>query len=152
MLEAALALVQRIYTEFEYDPASTTIATPLAEVLERRRGVCQDFAHLAIAGLRGLGFPARYVSGYLETPPPPGQQKLRGADASHAWFALYVPGLGRGDGWVDMDPTNDCLVGEQHITTASGRDYHDVTPVRGVFYGGGEHDLSVAVDVDRLHD
>ncbi len=146
LFEAARDLVQRIYTEFEYDPSFTTIATPISEVLEHRRGVCQDFAHLGIAALRGLGLPARYVSGYLETLPPPGKPKLRGADASHAWFSLFVPG----HGWVDFDPTNNCLIGEQHITTAIGRDYQDVTPVRGVFYGGGEHELKVAVDVDRI--
>jgi transglutaminase-like putative cysteine protease len=156
ILEAAHDLMHRIYTEFEYDPAFTTIATPIASVLEHRRGVCQDFAHLGIACLRGLGLAARYVSGYLETLPPPGQPKLRGADASHAWFSVFVPGLRESaDGlqtgcWVDFDPTNDCLIHEQHIITAVGRDYQDVTPVRGVFYGGGEHELTVSVDVDRL--
>jgi transglutaminase-like putative cysteine protease len=173
VLEAARDLMARIYADFEYDPAATGVATPLAEVLAERRGVCQDFAHVGIACLRALGLPARYVSGYLETLPPPGQPKLRGADASHAWYALYLPpglstapstglpgsdqpaGGGTEDAqavgtWVDYDPTNDCLLGEQHITTAVGRDYGDVTPVRGVFYGGGHHQLSVAVDVDRL--
>jgi len=153
VLEAAMDLTHRIYADLIYDPTSTTIATPLTAVLEHRRGVCQDFAHLAIAGLRSLGLPARYVSGYLETLPPPGQPKLRGADASHAWFGLYLPPAlapGAGDGWVDFDPTNDSLIGEQHLTTAVGRDYQDVTPVRGVFYGGGEHRLSIAVDVDRV--
>ena len=160
VLEAARELMARIFTEFEYDPAATGVATPLATVLEERRGVCQDFAHVGIACLRTLGLAARYVSGYLETLPPPGQPKLRGADASHAWYALYLPpGLPTADAtgdndptgtWLDYDPTNDCLLGEQHITTAVGRDYGDVTPVRGVFYGGGEHQLSVAVDVDRL--
>ena len=154
VLDAAMDLTRRIYAELTYDPAFTTVATPLATVLEHRRGVCQDFAHLAIAGLRGLGLPARYVSGYLETLPPPGQPKLRGADASHAWFGLFLPPSlaagSPGDGWIDFDPTNDSLIGEQHITTAVGRDYQDVTPVRGVFYGGGEHALSIAVDVDRV--
>lgn len=150
LLEAALELVQRIYQDFEYDPSSTTVATPLAEVLGLRRGVCQDFAHLAISALRGLGLAARYVSGYLETLPPPGQPKLRGADASHAWLALYLPRAGKKGTWVDLDPTNDRLTNEQYITTAVGRDYQDVTPVRGVFYGGGEHNLTVSVDVDRL--
>jgi transglutaminase-like putative cysteine protease len=160
VLEAARDLMARIYREFEYDPSATGVATPLAAVLEVRRGVCQDFAHVGIACLRGLGLAARYVSGYLETLPPPGQPKLRGADASHAWYALYLPTSPAAEPapndseplgtWVDYDPTNDCLLGEQHITTAVGRDYGDVTPVRGVFYGGGEHDLSVAVDVDRL--
>ena len=146
ILEAASDLMARIYKEFEYDPHFTTIATPIAEVMEHRRGVCQDFAHVGIAGLRGLGLAARYVSGYLETLPPPGKPKLQGSDASHAWFSVLVPDLG----WVDFDPTNDQIPGEQHITTALGRDYQDVTPMRGIFYGGGAHDLTVAVDVDRL--
>jgi len=146
ILEATRELMGRIFEEFEYDPHFTTVATPVAEVMEHRRGVCQDFAHVAIAGLRGLGLAARYVSGYLETLPPPGQPKLRGSDASHAWFSLLVPDLG----WVDFDPTNDQLLGEQHITTALGRDFQDVTPMRGIFYGGGAHDLTVAVDVDRI--
>ncbi|MBK1649639.1 transglutaminase family protein [Rhabdochromatium marinum] len=146
LLEATTDLMHRIYQDFEYDPSFTTVATPLSEVLAHRRGVCQDFAHLGIAALRGLGLAARYVSGYLETLPPPDKPKLRGADASHAWFAVFIPG----HGWVDLDPTNNCLLSEQHITTAIGRDYQDVTPVRGVFYGGGEHELSVAVDVDRI--
>jgi transglutaminase-like putative cysteine protease len=162
VLEAARELMARIYGEFEYDPSSTGVATPLATVLSQRSGVCQDFAHVGIACLHELGLAARYVSGYLETLPPPGQPKLRGADASHAWYALYLPadpaaepapeaGSSPAAGiWIDYDPTNDCLLGEQHITTAVGRDYGDVTPVRGVFYGGGEHQLSVAVDVDRL--
>ncbi|MFY9974219.1 MAG: transglutaminase family protein [Chromatiaceae bacterium] len=146
ILEATRELMGRIFEEFDYDPHFTTVATPVAEVMEHRRGVCQDFAHVAIAGLRGLGLAARYVSGYLETLPPPGQPKLRGSDASHAWFSLLVPDLG----WVDFDPTNDQLLGEQHITTALGRDFQDVTPMRGIFYGGGAHDLTVAVDVDRI--
>ena len=146
LLEATCDLMARIYTEFAYDPHFTTIATPIAEVMEHRRGVCQDFAHIAIAGLRGLGLAARYVSGYLETLPPPGQAKLQGSDASHAWFAVLVPELG----WVDFDPTNNLIPGEQHITTALGRDFHDVTPMRGIFYGGGSHELTVAVDVNRV--
>jgi transglutaminase-like putative cysteine protease len=146
VLEAAIDLMGRIYREFEYDPHFSNIATPLAEVLQHRRGVCQDFAHLGLACLRGLGLPARYVSGYLETLPPPGQLKLQGSDASHAWFAIFIPDLG----WVDFDPTNDQIPGEQHITTAVGRDYQDVTPLRGVFYGGGGHELSIAVDVNRV--
>ncbi|NEX16650.1 MAG: transglutaminase [Halochromatium sp.] len=150
VLEAALELVSRIHRDFEYDPTSTTVATPLSEVLQLRRGVCQDFAHLAIAALRGLGLPARYVSGYLETLPPPGQPKLRGADASHAWLSVYCPEALQSGGWVDLDPTNDCVITDQYITTAFGRDYQDVTPLRGVFYGGGEHSLAVSVDVDRL--
>lgn len=146
VLEAVSDLMSRIFREFEYDPHFTTVATPLSEVLEHRKGVCQDFAHLGLACLRGLGLPARYVSGYLETIPPPGQPKLQGADASHAWFSLYVPGMG----WVDFDPTNDQVPREQHVTVAVGRDFQDVTPLRGVFYGGGEHELEVEVDVDRV--
>jgi len=150
VLESALELIHRIHQDFDYDPSSTTVATPLSEVLASRRGVCQDFAHLAISALRGLGLAARYVSGYLETLPPPGQPKLRGADASHAWIALYLPDAGESGDWIDLDPTNDCLLSDQYITTAVGRDYKDVTPVRGVFYGGGEHSLEVSVDVDRV--
>ncbi|MBK1723730.1 transglutaminase family protein [Thiocystis violacea] len=146
ILEATRDFMGRIFREFEYDPASTTIATPIAEVMEKRRGVCQDFAHVAIAGLRGLGLPARYVSGYLETLPPPGQVKLQGADASHAWFSILLPDVG----WIDFDPTNDQLSSEQYITTAIGRDFQDVTPLRGIFYGGGAHELLVAVDVNRV--
>ena len=146
ILEAGIDLMGRIFRDFAYDPHFTTIATPVAEVMAHRRGVCQDFAHLAISGLRGLGLAARYVSGYLETLPPPGQAKLQGSDASHAWFSLMIPDLG----WVDFDPTNDLLPGEQHITTAVGRDYQDVTPMHGIFYGGGGHELTVAVDVNRV--
>jgi transglutaminase-like putative cysteine protease len=146
LLEAVSELMTRIHTELTYDPSFTDVATPLEEVLAHRRGVCQDFAHLGIGCLRSLGLPARYVSGYLETLPPPGKPKLRGADASHAWFATYLPG----DGWLDFDPTNNKMPAEQHITTAVGRDYGDVTPVKGVLYGGGEHQLHVSVDVERL--
>jgi len=146
ILEATADLMGRIYREFEFDPHFTTVATPIADVLEHRRGVCQDFAHLGLACLRGLGLAARYVSGYLETLPPPGQPKLQGTDASHAWLAVFVPGTG----WVDFDPTNDQTPQEQHITTALGRDFRDVTPLCGVFYGGGEHRLEVQVDVDRV--
>jgi transglutaminase-like putative cysteine protease len=146
ILEATAELMGRIFREFEYDPHFTTIATPLDQVMAHRKGVCQDFAHLGLAGIRALGLSGRYVSGYLETLPPPGQPKLQGADASHAWFSLYVPGIG----WEDFDPTNDQVPREQHITVAVGRDFQDVTPLRGVFYGGGAHELEVAVDVERL--
>lgn len=145
-LEAVKDLMHRIYQDFTYDPHFTEIATPLDEVLEHKRGVCQDFAHLAIGCLRSLDLPARYVSGYLETLPPPGKPKLRGADASHAWFSVHVPD----EGWLDFDPTNDKMPDEQHITTSVGRDFGDVTPVKGVLYGGGEHDLKVSVDVERI--
>ncbi|MEM7018917.1 MAG: transglutaminase family protein, partial [Pseudomonadota bacterium] len=145
ILEASLELMQRIYEEFTYDPVATTVATPLPDVLNNRRGVCQDFAHLGIACLRAIGLPARYVSGYLETLPPPGQPKLQGSDASHAWFSVYIPSLG----WVDLDPTNNKRPDEQYITTAWGRDYGDVTPLKGVLFGGGTHQLNVEVDVLR---
>lgn len=147
LLSAVRELTGRIYREFVYDPDFTTVATPLDEVLESRRGVCQDFAHLAIGCLRSLGFPARYVSGYVETQPAPGQPKLAGADASHAWFSVYVPD----EGWVDFDPTNDNMPGSQHVTTAWGRDYSDVTPLRGILFDGGDcQEMTVAVDVERV--
>jgi len=143
LLSAVHDLNYRIHREFLYDPNVTTVSTPLADVLQRRRGVCQDFAHLAIGCLRSLGIPARYVSGYLQSTPPPGQERLRGADASHAWFAVYDAGVG----WVDFDPTNDQIVSDRHVTTAWGRDYADVTPLKGVVFGGGAHSLEVAVEI-----
>lgn len=143
LLSAVHDLNGRIHREFLYDPDVTTVSTPLAAVLEQRRGVCQDFAHLAIGCLRSLGTPARYVSGYLQRTPPPGQERLRGADASHAWFAVYDPDAG----WVDFDPTNDQIVSDRHVTTAWGRDYADVTPLKGVVFGGGAHSLEVAVEI-----
>ncbi|MDP2904261.1 MAG: transglutaminase family protein [Methylovulum sp.] len=146
LLDVVRDLMQRIYTDFTYDPMFTTIATPLSDVLSHRRGVCQDFAHLAIGCLRSFGLAARYISGYVETQPEPGQQRLVGADASHAWFAVYLPG----SGWLDFDPTNNKLPYDQHITLAWGRDYADVTPLKGIAFGGGQHTLSVSVDVLRL--
>ena len=139
-------LMVRIYQDFTYDPTFTTIATPLSEVLSFRRGVCQDFAHLAIACLRAYGIAARYISGYVETLPEPGTQRLVGADASHAWFSVYIPSIG----WLDFDPTNNTVPLDQHISLAWGRDYSDVTPLKGIAYGGGQHTLSVSVDVSRL--
>ena len=139
-------LMKRIYKDFTYDPAFTTIATPLSEVLSFRRGVCQDFAHLAIGCLRAYGIAARYISGYVETLPEPGKPRLVGADASHAWFSVYIPGTG----WLDFDPTNNTVPLDQHITLAWGRDYADVTPLKGIAFGGGQHTLSVSVDVLRL--
>ena len=133
VVEAVLDLTDRIYREFDYEPGFTSIATPLLEVLEERRGVCQDFAHLMIGCIRSLGLAARYVSGYIETFPPPGQERLVGADASHAWASVYLPGWG----WVDVDPTNDQFVAESYVTTAWGRDYWDVSPLRGSVEGGG---------------
>jgi len=144
---AVSELTARIYQDFTYDPHFSSTSTPLSEVLEHRRGVCQDFAHLAIGCLRSLGYAARYVSGYIETLPPPGQERLQGADASHAWFAAYSPR----EGWCDFDPTNNLMISTQHITTAWGRDFSDVTPLKGTLFGGGaEHELSVEVDVLRL--
>jgi transglutaminase-like putative cysteine protease len=143
LLEAVVDLMGRIHADFRFDPTATTVSTPLLDVLASRRGVCQDFAHLQIGCLRSLGLPARYVSGYLETLPPPGQQKLIGADASHAWVAVHCPGMG----WIDVDPTNDVLPSMRHITLGWGRDYGDVSPVRGVLVGGDPHQLTVGVDV-----
>lgn len=153
VIDAARAFCHDIYTSFEYDPSSTDVSTPLSVVLEQRRGVCQDFAHLAVSGLRHVGLAARYVSGYIETAPPPGTPRLVGADASHAWCSLWVPDLdGSGQsGWVDFDPTNDRLPVHRHITVAWGRDYGDVAPVRGVVIGpSAVQTLSVAVDVERV--
>ncbi len=146
VMEAVRELNTRIFTDFKYDPTFTSISTPLKTVLEHRRGVCQDFAHLAIACVRSLGIPASYVSGYLETQPPPGEEKLEGADASHAWFAVYM----LEDGWMQFDPTNNQMPNEQYITLAFGRDFADVTPLKGVIYGGDEHKLDVFVDVIRI--
>ena len=145
VLSGALELIRRIFTEFKYDKSATTVDTAVDQVLADRKGVCQDFAHLAIGCLRSLGLAARYVSGYLRTLPPPGKPKLIGADASHAWISLYVPDKG----WVDLDPTNNLIPAETHITLAWGRDYGDVTPVKGVVMGGGNHTLSVMVDVEE---
>jgi transglutaminase-like putative cysteine protease len=146
VLEAARELTHRINRDFLYDTRATTIGTPVAEVFRMRRGVCQDFAHLQLACLRSLGLAARYVSGYLLTRPADGKEKLVGADASHAWLAIWVPG----HGWVDLDPTNDLIPKDEHITLAWGRDYGDVSPVQGIMFGGGAHTVSVAVDVTRL--
>ncbi len=146
LVEAVADLMRRIHVDFTYDPSFTTIATPLSDVLHFRRGVCQDFAHLAIGCLRSMGIAARYVSGYVETLPEPGKQRLVGADASHAWFAVYVPEAG----WLEFDPTNNKQPFDQHISLAWGRDYTDVTPLKGIAFGGGQHTLSVSVDVLRL--
>ena len=147
LLSSVRELTNRIFEDFTYDPEATTVATPLEDVLEKKRGVCQDFAHFEIACLRSMGIPAKYVSGYIETQPPPGQEKLVGTDASHAWIAVYSPS----EGWFEFDPTNDKLAADQHIITAWGRDYFDVTPVKGVIFGGGKAPkLNVAVDVSRL--
>jgi len=143
LVAGAIDLMHRIHEEFSFVPGSTTIATPVTRVLADRRGVCQDFAHLQIGCLRSLGLAARYVSGYLLTEPPPGQPRLVGADASHAWLAIWSPQLG----WVDLDPTNDVLPSYRHITLGWGRDYGDVSPLHGVVLGGRNHTLHVAVSV-----
>jgi len=143
LMDAVRELTHRIHADFAYDPTATTISTTPAEILERRRGVCQDFAHLQVSCLRALGLLARYVSGYIVTRPPPGKPKLVGADATHAWVSVFFPD----QGWIDFDPTNDRLTDAEYITLAWGRDYADVSPIRGVFIGGGSHQMSVSVDV-----
>lgn len=149
LLEAVQALMSRIYNEFEFDPEATTVATPVLQVLAEKRGVCQDFAHLMLSCLRSQGLAARYVSGYLLTTPPPGRPRMVGADASHAWISVFCPGLDGGH-WVDFDPTNNLLPDFQHITLAWGRDFADVSPLRGVILGGDAHELSVAVTVTPI--
>ena len=146
LLQGVLDLTDRIHEDFVFDPLATTVSTPVEEILKSRRGVCQDFAHLQIACLRSLGLAARYVSGYLETLPPPGKEKLVGSDASHAWLAVFCPR----NGWVEVDPTNNCVAGERHIILAWGRDFSDVSPIRGVIYGAGSHTLKVSVDVEPV--
>lgn len=146
ILEATLDLAARIHSDFQYDPKATTVATSLEEMFALRRGVCQDFAHLQIACLRSLGLSARYVSGYLSTEPPPGCVPLVGSDATHAWLSVYCPGAG----WIDIDPTNNLIPGDKHVLLAWGRDYDDVSPIKGIVLGGGQHDVHVAVDVRAL--
>jgi transglutaminase-like putative cysteine protease len=146
LLAAVLDLTRRIHQDFRFDKEATEVATPVQTFFEKRRGVCQDFAHLQIGCLRSLGLPARYVSGYLRTMPPPGKPRLVGADASHAWCSAWCPGAG----WVDFDPTNNCVPSDGHITVAWGRDYGDVSPIYGVLLGGAKHKLRVAVDVMPL--
>lgn len=148
VLDAVVELTRHIHEDFTFDPRATTVWTPLSDVFRLRRGVCQDFARLEIACLRSLGLAARYVSGYLETVPPPGTPRLAGADASHAWLAVYCPG----SGWIDVDPTNNLLPSTAHVTLAWGRDYSDVSPIRGVILGGGDHSLQVSVDVMRVEE
>ena len=148
LLLGVQALMQKIFSEFTFDAEATQVATPLVEVLERRRGVCQDFAHLMLACVRSRGLAARYISGYLLTQPPPGQPRLIGADASHAWVSVFCPVLG----WVDFDPTNNVQPALEHITLAWGRDFSDVSPLRGVILGGGNHDPEVRVTVLPLEE
>jgi transglutaminase-like putative cysteine protease len=148
LLDAVTDLTDRIYRGLTYDPDATEASTALTDVIRDRRGVCQDFAHFQIGCLRAMGLPARYVSGYLSTTPPPGKPRLVGCDASHAWISTYVPNVG----WVDFDPVNNMVPGERHVTVAYGRDYGDVTPVRGVIVGGGRHAVRVSVDVAPILD
>lgn len=149
VLEAVSALTTRIFEEFKFDSRATDVTTPVAEVLKKKAGVCQDFAHLMLACLRSLGLPARYVSGYLETLPPPGKPRLVGADASHAWVSVFC---GEEAGWLDADPTNNLLPGDRHVTVAWGRDFSDVSPLRGVTLGAGGQWLEISVDVMPLEE
>ncbi|SFZ91821.1 Transglutaminase-like enzyme, putative cysteine protease [Flaviramulus basaltis] len=143
IFEAAYELMQRIYNEFEFNTKVTNVATPIHDVIKEKKGVCQDFAQIAIACVRSVGLPARYVSGYIETLPPPGKVKLIGTDASHAWFSVYIPNFG----WVDFDPTNNQIPKNQHIVVSYGRDYYDVPPLKGVIYSTGKNKMKVAVDI-----
>jgi transglutaminase-like putative cysteine protease len=145
-VDALLDLNGRIYKDFRFDAKATSVRTPTEEVFRKRRGVCQDFAHLEIACLRALNLAARYVSGYLRTYPPPGRSRLVGADASHAWVSAYCPGIG----WIDVDPTNNVMPSGDHVTLAWGRDYGDVSPLRGLILGGRDHTLKVDVDVEPI--
>jgi transglutaminase-like putative cysteine protease len=146
LLEATLDLTRRIHRDFRFDNRATEVGTPVETFFEKRRGVCQDFSHLQIACMRSLGLPAQYVSGYLRTVPAPGKPRLVGADASHAWCATWSPGAG----WVDFDPTNNCVPSDGHITVAAGRDYSDVSPIHGVLLGGARHTLDTGVDVEPV--
>ena len=156
LVACARDLMHRIHSEFIYESQSTQINTPALEALAQRKGVCQDFAHIMVAALRALGLPARYVSGYLLTQPEPGQVRLVGSDASHAWVSVYVPDWPEGQRWLDLDPTNDRdgwgSPGEDYVTLAVGRDYADVSPIRGVIHGGAHHTLSVGVTVEPFVD
>lgn len=140
------ALMQKIYKTIEFKPGFTTINTPVEHVVKAKKGVCQDFAHLMISCLRNMGLATRYVSGYIETIPPPGKEKLVGTDASHAWVSVFFPEIG----WVEFDPTNCLLPSYKHITVAFGRDYHDVAPIKGIVFSSGKQNLTVKVDVTRL--
>ena len=145
--EGAIDLMRRIHRDFRYDSDSTDISTPVLESFETKRGVCQDFAHVMVGGLRALGLAARYVSGYLLTRPPPGKPRLIGADASHAWISVWCPSPDGSAAWLDLDPTNDVIPSTSHVTLAVGRDFGDVSPLHGIIRGGGEHKLSVGVTV-----
>ena len=144
ILDGAKELMRRIKADFKYDTKATVVSTPILEAFGKRRGVCQDFAHIMIAGLRGLGLPAAYISGYIRTIPPPGRKRLEGADAMHAWVSLWC---GASHGWVGLDPTNAMMIGNDHIVLAKGRDYADVSPIAGIILGSREQDVDVRVDV-----
>ncbi len=146
LFKAVCHLMQRIYCDFEFTPGFTTISTPLSVVMNEKKGVCQDFAHLGISCIHAMGLPARYVSGYIETLAPEGKEKLTGVDASHAWFSVFIPEMG----WVDFDPTNNKIPDEQYLTVAWGRDYFDVVPLKGVIMSSSNHEMKVAVDVKRM--
>ena len=146
LFEAVLDLIKKIYTDFQFKSGSTNINTPLKTVLKERKGVCQDFSHLAIACLRSVGIPAKYVSGYIETIPPKGKPKLEGSDASHAWISVYIPEMG----WCEFDPTNNMIPQQRHIVTAYGRDFADVSPLKGIIFSSGDHKVKVEVDVIPL--
>jgi transglutaminase-like putative cysteine protease len=145
-MEAMIELNTRIFNDFKFTPGFTDISTPLEHVFEHRKGVCQDFAHFGLSCVRSIGLAARYMSGYIETLPPPGKPKMVGADASHAWMALFIPELD----WVEFDATNNLLVSDQHLRVAVGRDFADVTPLKGIVYSSGEQKMNVSVDVRKV--
>jgi transglutaminase-like putative cysteine protease len=146
LYQGVLNLVKKIYSEFQFKSGATNVNTPLKTVLKERKGVCQDFSHLAIASLRSVGIPAKYVSGYIETLPPVGKVKLEGSDASHAWISVYIPEMG----WCEFDPTNNMIPQQRHIVTAYGRDFADVSPMKGIIFSSGDHKVKVEVDVIPL--
>jgi transglutaminase-like putative cysteine protease len=146
VFEAGFELMNRIYSDFTFVAGFTNVATPLNDVIREKKGVCQDFAQIAIACIRSVGLPARYVSGYIDTVAPAGKEKLTGADASHAWFSMYIPRFG----WVDFDPTNNLIPEDRHIIVGWGRDYYDVPPLKGVIFSNGKHTMKVAVDIQRI--
>lgn len=146
LFNAVFHLIQRINRDFTFTPGFTTISTPLSIVMKERKGVCQDFAHLGMSCVHAMGLPVKYVSGYIETIAPPGKEKLTGVDASHAWFSVFIPGMG----WVDFDPTNNKIPDEQYITVAWGRDYFDIVPLKGVIMSSSSHEMKVEVDVRRI--
>jgi transglutaminase-like putative cysteine protease len=146
LMTGCLGLMEKIFNTISFTPGFTTIYTPVLTVLKEKKGVCQDLAHLMIACLRQLGIPARYVSGYLETLPPEGKEKLQGSDASHAWVSVFFPSVG----WVEFDPTNNLIPGDRHIVLAYGRDYHDVAPTKGIVFSSGDQKLKVSVDVQPI--